>query len=136
MLKSCSYCGRVHDSRFDCGKKPKKYKRPSKIDKFRGTKAWQQKREEIRQRDSGICQVCYRNLYDPGRRIEYDNLSVHHAISMDKDFEKRLDNDNLLTLCGKHHEMAESGAISYGVIKGIIDEQEKIFARQQRSPRG
>jgi len=24
MLKSCKYCGRIHDSKFDCGRKPKK----------------------------------------------------------------------------------------------------------------
>lgn len=125
MLKSCSYCGRIHDSKFDCGKKPKKYKRPSKQDKFRWTKAWQRKRGEIKERDSGVCQVCIRDLYEPYKRIEYHEISVHHAIPLEQDFDKRLDNDNLLTLCLRHHEMAESGEIPYEVIKEIIDEQEE-----------
>lgn len=24
MLKSCRYCGRIHDSAYDCGKKPQR----------------------------------------------------------------------------------------------------------------
>lgn len=104
--------------------KPKRYKKPSDKDKFRWTKAWQDKREEIRERDKGICQVCIRNLYHPVRRIEYDNISVHHAIPIVEDFERRLDNDNLLTLCSRHHEMADAGAIPYDVIREIIEEQE------------
>ena len=40
------------------------------------------------------------------------------------DWEKRLDDDNLLTVCQMHHEMAENGEIPYEVVKGIIDEQE------------
>lgn len=125
MLKLCSYCGRIHDSKFDCGKKPKRYKRPSKQDKFRGTKAWQNKRREIKERDSYVCQVCIRDLYEPYKKYEYNDISVHHAIPMEQDFDKRLDNDNLITLCWRHHEMAEAGEITYEVIKEIIDEQEE-----------
>ena len=44
-------------------------------------------------------------------RIERD-ISVHHIIPLAVDYSKRLDNDNLISLCHYHHERAESGEIS------------------------
>ena len=126
MLKSCAYCGRIHDSKYDCGKKPKKYKHKSKQEKFRWTKAWQNKRKEIRERDSGVCQVCIRGIYNPYKQYEYNDISIHHAIPIQQDYDKRLDNDNLITLCEMHHKMAEDGKIPYDEIKEIIDEQEEM----------
>lgn len=127
MLKSCKYCGRIHDSKIVCKSKEeaqKRRKRFSNKDRFRGTEVWKRKRKEIRERDRCICQVCVRNLYNPIRIYETDNLQVHHAIPLEDDFDKRLDNENLLTLCERHHEMAESGEIPIEVIRGIIWEQE------------
>lgn len=124
MLKSCSYCGRIHDTKYDCGKRPQRQKKITYIDRFRSSRKWREKREQIRRRDLNLCQICIRNLFDTDRQYNYENLSVHHAIPLEKDFEKRLDDDNLITACSKHHEMAESGAIPYEVIKKIIDEQE------------
>ncbi|WP_320920505.1 hypothetical protein [Eisenbergiella porci] len=49
---------------------------------------------------------------------------MHHAIPIETDYDRRLDDDNLLTVCAMHHEMAENGAIPYEEIKRIIDEQE------------
>ena len=125
MLRSCQYCGRIHDTKYDCGMKPKKnYIRNKSGDRFRYTSVWQQKREEIKSRDNYLCQVCVRRLYDYGSRcLNYDNLSVHHAIKLETDYEKRLDNDNLITLCEMHHKMADRNDIPYEVIKQIIDEQ-------------
>lgn len=127
MLKSCQYCGRIHDSKFDCGKKPVRKKKTTKADQFRWSKAWQKKRKEIRTRDNNLCQICYRNLFmeNGSRQYEYEDLSVHHAIPLEEDYDRRLDNYNLITTCGRHHEMAESGAIPYEVIKRIIEEQEE-----------
>lgn len=124
MLKSCKYCMRIHDSNIDCGKKPQRKKQGNNKDKFRWTTAWQKKREEIKGRDKFLCQACIRNLSGTLNRYTYDSLSVHHAIPLEDDFDKRLDNDNLITLCEQHHEMAERGEIPYKVIKSIIDEQE------------
>lgn len=47
-LKSCKYCGRIHKKDFICPMKPRsnKYK-TSEADKFRWTKAWQRKRQEV-----------------------------------------------------------------------------------------
>ena len=121
MLKSCQYCSRIHDSKYDCGKKPKKYKKRNEKDKFRSTQFWQIKREEITQRDRYLCQICIRE-----DKYNHEELEVHHAISLQEDFGKRLDNDNLLTLCEKHHEMAEKGKITREKILFIIKEQEDI----------
>lgn len=126
MLKSCSYCGKIHDSKYDCGKKPVRKKQFNNKDKFRWTKVWQRKRDEIRERDLNLCQVCYRKLYDTNIQYNYQNLEVHHAVPLEENFDKRLDNDVLLTLCGHHHEMAESGKIPRKVILSIIREQEDI----------
>lgn len=126
MLKSCSYCGRIHDSGHDCGCKPARGKRGNAADKFRSSNVWQRKREEIRQRDSNLCQCCLRNLPGTVTRLTYDRCSVHHAVPLEQDYNKRLDNDNLLLTCSVHHEMAERGEIPLDVIQKIIDEQEKL----------
>ncbi len=124
MLKSCSYCGHVHDSKHNCGKKPIRQKQGNNKDRFRWTQAWQKKREEIKQRDNYLCQVCIRKLYDTYNQYTYDDLEVHHAVPLEEDFDKRLDNDNLITICERHHEMAESEEIPRDVILSIINDQE------------
>lgn len=125
MKKSCVYCGRIHDSKYDCGMKPKKFKKRNIKDTFRSTAMWQRKTVEIKERDGYLCQICLRDLHGTKRRINHEKLSVHHAIPLQEDYEKRLDNDNLLTVCDMHHEMAERGIIPYDEIKEIIDEQER-----------
>ena len=124
MKKSCVYCGRIHDSRYDCGMKTKKIRKKNEKDAFRSTARWQRKTAEIKERDSYLCQICLRGLYGTRNRINHQRLSVHHAIPLQDDFEKKLDNDNLLTVCAIHHEMAENGDIPYEEVKRIIDEQE------------
>lgn len=50
MLKSCKYCGRIHDSKYDCGKKPQRKKQGNEKDKFRWSRKWTEKREDIKER--------------------------------------------------------------------------------------
>lgn len=125
MLKSCQYCGRIHDSKFICSKKPKKQKQITDTDKFRCTSKWQKKREEIKQRDLYLCQICIRELYNTIIKYNMQELEVHHNVPINEDYDKRLDNDNLLTVCKYHHEMCESGEIPREEVQQIIDEQEK-----------
>lgn len=123
MLKSCQYCQRIHDSKYDCHMKPVKKNNRTEYDRFRYTSAWQQKREEIKERDRYLCQICIRNLYGTTRMFNSNDLSVHHANKLNDAYEQRLDNNNLLTLCEKHHKMADDGAIPKAQILSIIHEQ-------------
>ena len=124
MLKSCRYCGKIHDSKYICSKKPKREKQISEADKFRWTKQWQYKREEIKKRDLYLCQICIRELYNTEKKYNTEELSVHHNIPLAEDYNKRLDNDNALTVCSYHHEMCEIGEISREEVQQIINEQE------------
>lgn len=123
MLKSCKYCGRIHDKTFDCGKKPAIKKKDTKAVRFRNQSIWKKKAEEIKKRDKYLCQVCIRNLYDTDRTLNYMDLSVHHIIPIEKDYEKRLDNDNLITLCRYHHDLAERAIIKVSELMDICLEQ-------------
>lgn len=58
------------------------------------------------------------------QQYNYSGLSVHHAVPINDDWDKRLDDDNLITVCGMHHKMCESGEIPYEDVRRIIDEQE------------
>lgn len=135
MLKSCSSCGHIHDSKYICPQKQKaindrqrRYKADRDIDKFRNTKAWRDKRVRIKARDNYLCQICIRKLYGTINQYTYTNLSVHHAESLEDAWEKRLDDDNLLTTCDMHHEKMESGEIPKDVVLKIIAEQEDKLA--------
>ena len=126
MLKSCKYCMRIHDSKYDCGKKPQRKKERTDKVKFRSSAAWQHKVEEILERDLRLCQVCIRNLYETVQQYTYDNIEIHHAVRIEEDYEKRLDNNILISICEHHHEMAESNKIPLSVILRIITEQESL----------
>lgn len=53
------------------------------------------------------------------------DLSVHHIEPLEERFDLRLENDNLVTCCSRHHEMAEAGKIP----------REYLHALAQVSPR-
>ena len=121
MLKACKYCGLIHKSDYVCEKKPiYKRIRNSDIDKFRNTKRWQDKREHIKQRDKYLCQACLNNLIGTIRRINTEDLSVHHIVPVYKAWDLRLEDDNLITLCRHHHELAEKNIIKINQLKEII----------------
>ena len=119
MKKSCKYCGRMHDISEVCPRKPHisfhKNKNKQMKDKFRSTSLWQTKREEIARRDLYLCRVCL----SEGRMSR--DISVHHIIPLAADYSKRLDNDNLISLCHYHHERAESGEISPDRLRELAD---------------
>ena len=97
MHRSCSVCGRIHPEDKMC---KRVYKKNTKESQFRNTNAWIKKRNQIKKRDKYLCQLCLKdNIYT------YDNLQVHHIIPIAKDYNKRLDSDNLI-------EQAEKGIIT------------------------
>ena len=119
MLKACGKCGRIHDSKYVCVP-PQKYKCDKRVEAFRNSQAWKDKAEEIKERDGHMCQACLNDL--PGTILKYNgrHLSVHHIMPLSADFERRFDNNNLITLCRYHHEQAERGIISAEVLRRIL----------------
>ena len=108
---TCSRCGIVERGHRCPYKTYKKKAYDTEADKFRKSKRWTNKSIEIRQRDRYLCRVCEANLYNTIQQFNFNDLDVHHIIPINEDYNKRLDNDNLITLCRYHHKMAEDGKI-------------------------
>ncbi|MBP5431564.1 HNH endonuclease signature motif containing protein [Ruminococcus sp.] len=117
MKKACIYCGKIHGKNEVCEKRPKKIygQRGSKEDLFRWSYDWKLKREHIMRRDKYLCVVCRDQ-----KRFNNRDLSVHHIRPLKTNFELRLEDDNLITLCAEHHEMAESGKIAAEKLLNLI----------------
>lgn len=126
MKRSCQYCGGIHDRKYQCPSKPVRtnYK-VTYIDKFRWSKPWQKKRKHINERDKHLCQVCIRELHNTQLKYNFTNIEVHHITPIAHEWDKRLDDDNLICLCKHHHEMAESGEISKEELRDIVVSQER-----------
>ena len=110
MKKACKYCGKVHDKGYKCSRMPVKIKRTTEFDRFRSSSVWQNKRYHIKKRDNFCCRICFLNIFE--QKIDDFYTEVHHIIPLSEDYSKRLDDDNLITLCRRHHEEAENGLIS------------------------
>ena len=118
---TCSRCGIVKRGHICPHKTYRKRERDSKADAFRKTKRWTDKSIEIRQRDRYLCRVCEANLYNTIRQINADKVEVHHIVPIAEDYNRRLDNDNLISLCNYHHKMAEAGQIPRELLQGLIE---------------
>lgn len=125
MLKSCPYCGKIHDKKYNCPKKPVRQRQDNRQSKFRSTYKWTKKAQAVKRRDGYLCQVCLRGLYHPERQYETEGLEVHHIQTVASCYEKRLDGYNLLTLCKRHHKMADAGKIPAKELQMIAAEQEE-----------
>ncbi|MCI7325839.1 HNH endonuclease [bacterium] len=128
MLKSCQYCGRIHDTHYDCGRRPKSGRKPDAADRFRWTKQWQRKREQIRERVRILC----RWWLEHGR-LSYDSLSVHHIVPLAEAWDLRVDDGNLITLCGKCHEEAEAGKISRDELRDLAEREPRLSSPLPRT---
>lgn len=124
MLRSCKYCGRVHDEDYVCKRKPIVKKKIDAAVKLRNTADWKNMRDKIKRRDKYLCQVCVRELYNTRRKYNCNDLQVHHVIPINSNHELKLEDSNLITLCSMHHSMCDKGQIPYEEVKRIIDEQE------------
>lgn len=130
MLKSCKYCGRIHDARYDCGRRPQRIRTQSDTEAaaFRRKQAWTKLSRQIRDRDNNLCQVCFRQLYLTNKQLTWNSISVHHIIPLEEDPDRGLDPSNLISLCTMHHELAESGYIPRDELLAIAKEQEQRAA--------
>ena len=120
MLKTCSICGVVSEEHICPYKKSRKKSGDRASDKFRKTKQWTKKSLEIRTRDRYLCRVCEANLYNTITQFNFDKLEVHHIVPLAEDYDKRLENDNLITLCHYHHKLAEAGQIPREELQNLI----------------
>lgn len=126
MLRSCKYCGKIHDSKYQCSEKPVRRKTRTKQNSFRSTEAWKRKSLDIRTRDNYLCQICIRKLYGTTRQYNNKEIEVHHIVPVAEDWDKRLDNSNLISLCSRHHEMAEAGKIPRMELIELARQQEDL----------
>ena len=53
----------------------------------------------------------------------YNNLQVHHIIPIDKNYDLKLNESNLITLCSYHHKQAEIKKISKEELYKLIIEE-------------
>lgn len=120
MLKTCSRCGIVPEDHICPYKHYRNKDSSEKADSFRKSKQWTNKSLEIRERDRYLCQICLRKLYNTIRQYNYDKLEVHHIVSLNEDYNLRLDNDNLITLCCYHHKLADRGLIPRELLSKIV----------------
>lgn len=124
ILKACPHCGRVHVG--DCPNKPKRnYKREQanalesrqKERKFRSSKAWQRARAEALDRDKHLCRLC---LEEEHYITVGQQLDVHHIEPLHQAWKKRTARSNLITLCKRHHYLADHGEYKREDLKKII----------------
>ena len=78
-------------------------------------------KNQIKKRDKYLCQLCLKdNVYN------YDDLQVHHIIPIAKNYDRRLDSDNLITLCRMHHEQAEKVIISKEELHELLEAPRRV----------
>lgn len=115
MLRYCRVCGKIHDDPL-CRRVYAQKKRDKVADRFRNSGVWREKREQIRARDYYCCRVCL-----AAGVINNRDLSVHHIVPLAANYDLRLDDSNLVTLCRYHHERAEMGQIDRRELQVLAD---------------
>lgn len=103
MLKSCSYCGKIHDTRKSCAEKKTRQKEcqrqrsNSRAKIFHHSSRWARKSIAIKERDHYMCLCCKAGM-GHGKVYNTDTLEVHHIIPIEEDDDRKLDDDNLITV--------------------------------------
>ena len=124
MLKACSRCGQVHDDSSVCHHGQHRKFNKTDETKLRSRYSWKQKRAEIRDRAFELCEVCM----DEGDYSKKD-LEVHHIVKLKDDPSGFLENENLISLCVKHHKMADDGELSVEYLTSLALEREERTRR-------
>lgn len=116
MTKSCKYCGRVHQMGERCPREPaRKKEKQTTANKLRSTWRWTKKAKAIKDRDLFLCLNCL-----AAGKITTTELETHHIVPIEEDDTLALDDDNLITLCGRCHEEAERGNISREKLRQLV----------------
>lgn len=71
--------------------------------------------------------VMYKNLYETyGRAYNHKIIEVHHIEPIKENFDLRLDDGNLISLCTYHHKRADRGEIPREELRRLIKNESKI----------
>jgi len=140
MLKSCQYCGKIHDSKIIC--KPKKEaeekrwgaRKKTGALSFRKTYAWTNISRRVRDRDKNMCLCCLAELPGTLKKYNTEDLAVHHIIPIEEDYAQRMDGANLITVCSRHHEMCEAGAISRETQQDLVNKSMREAGEDKDAP--
>lgn len=117
MYKSCSKCGKIHDTKYKCN--VGRTFTGGEERKLRSLYSWTKKSEEIRERANHLCEVCR----DKGI-ITFKDIEVHHIVKVKDDKSKLLDNENLICLCQEHHKQADKGEIDTDYLRKLAKARE------------
>lgn len=119
MWKSCGKCGKIHDANYKC--KAGRITRPKADDqRFRSTNKWTEKSKDIRERSNWLCAVCR----DEGE-LTTEGLEVHHIEKLTDAPELGLDDENLVCLCKRHHELADDGKIDPDYLRDLARQRDE-----------
>lgn len=120
IYKSCSKCGKIHDSKYKCKTNYKfEARRYDETRKIRNNYKWHTKAKEIKAESYFLCAVCLEEgIYN------YKDLEVHHIEKIRDNKNKLLDNDNLICLCKRHHILADNGTISKEHLFELVKKRE------------
>lgn len=66
------------------------------------------------------------------RQLNTYDLSVHHIVPIEEDYQLRLSNENLITLCAVHHEMCEAEEITRDNQRQLVRESIENFNAEGR----
>lgn len=107
LYSKCRNCGKLIPYRTKrCEKcqtewnKQKEEYRNEDIKRFRSSGVWTRKSKQVLKDSNYQCQIC------KDKNIVAVATEVHHIMPLSIDFNKRLDDDNLIALCeGCHHDI-------------------------------
>ena len=122
-LITCSHCGIVRRG-HRCPHKTYKKKESTEIRSFRNSQAWIKKSAEIKTKAKCLCEVCMDDKYYTVNQFNFKNLETHHIEALHENFNRRLDNLNLVVLCQAHHKMAEKGDIPKEYLFELAEKRE------------
>lgn len=120
MYRTCSKCGKIHQSNFKCNANRRIIYQGGNERKLRSTWKWTEKSKEIRDRAHYLCEVCKAE-----GRITYDGIEVHHIVKVKDDESLLLDNNNLICLCVRHHKQADNNELSKDYLKDLAQQREE-----------
>ncbi len=115
-MKSCSYCGRIHQANYICQKKQARVKEPTEASRLRTCRRWDKTRKRVYERDHFLCRVCFRR-----GKFTSEALEAHHIQPLREAPELAYEDENIITLCQRHHKEADRGIISRDFLKDLVE---------------